>query len=116
MVGLGYFWTARTHTCSNEEYVHKSNIVKTILREKGFPTKIIIELENAENNQAKDSKVKRFIGTTVWDKVSKRHSFIKQIFNKFILNKETYYLHIFLGKKLEKYIFTIKKMRTKLNF
>ena len=107
MVGLGYFWTTRTHTCSNEEYVHQSNIVKTILREKGFRSKIIIELENAENNQAKDSKVKRLIGTMVWDKVSKRHNFIKQIFNKC---KETYYLQTYIpGKKTRKiYIYNKK--------
>ena len=117
MAGLGYFRTARTHTCSNEEYIHQSNIVKTILTEKGFPPGIIRELENLETNPSKDNKGKKFTGTTVYNEVSKRHSFIKQIFNKSKLNKETYYLPTDIpDQKLEQYIFTIKKMRTKLNF
>ena len=61
MAGLGDFWTARTHTCSNEKCIHSENIVKTILKEKGFPTKIIKELEYPETKTTKDTKVKRFI-------------------------------------------------------
>ena len=35
--------------------------MKTILKEKGFPTKIIKELEYPETKTTKDTKVKRFI-------------------------------------------------------
>ena len=40
MTGLGYFRTVKTHTCLNEEYINQSNIVKTILNEKGFPQEL----------------------------------------------------------------------------
>jgi len=116
MAGLGYFRTVKTHTCSNEEYINQSNKVKAILKEKGFPQELIKELENPDKKTT-DTKVKRFIGTTVFDKVSNRHIYIKQIFRKSILNKDTHYLPTDVpGKKLEQYIFTINKMRNKLNF
>ena len=116
MAGLGYFRTVKTHTCSNEEYINQSNIVKAILKEKGFPQELINKLEKPERKTT-DTKVKKFIGTTVFDKVSNRHIYVKQIFRKSILNKDTHYLPTDVpGKKLEQYIFTIKKMRNKLNF
>ena len=73
-------------------YIHQSNIVKTILKEKGFPPGLIKQLENSDKKTTKDTKVKRFIGTTVFDKVSNRHVYVKQIFSKSLLNKETHYL------------------------
>ena len=114
--GLGYFRTVKSHTCSQEEYINQINIVKTILKEKGFPQELINKLEKPERKTT-DTKVKKFIGTTVFDKVSNRHIYVKQIFRKSILNKDTHYLPTDVpGKKLEQYIFTIKKMRNKLNF
>ena len=32
-------------------YIHQSNIVKTILKEKGFPQKLIKELENPDKKK-----------------------------------------------------------------
>ena len=57
----------------------KIKIVRTILTEKGFPKSLITELEKHESNTEK-ADIKRFIGTTVFDNVSKRHKIIKEIF------------------------------------
>ena len=45
MVGLGYYITIKTHTCTEEEKLQQINIVRTILKEKGFPKYLISELE-----------------------------------------------------------------------
>ena len=45
MAGLGYFRTIRTHTCSVIEEIQQKNIVKMILKEKGFPKNLIKKLE-----------------------------------------------------------------------
>ena len=94
----------------------KIKIVRTILTEKGFPKSVITELEKHESNTEK-ADIKRFIGTTVFDNVSKRHKIIKSIIKKSELSQENYYLPANIpGKKLEQYIFSIRKMKEKLNF
>jgi len=92
MAGLGYFRTIKTHTCSVIEEVQQKKKVKMILREKGFPKKFIKDLENTKSDNNKDEKTKRFIGTTVFNNVSKRHMFVRNVFKKSLINKETYYL------------------------
>ena len=116
MAGLGYYKTIKTHTCTEEEKVQQLNIVRTILTEKGFPKSVITELEKHENINEKED-IKRFIGTTVFDNVSKRHKIIKSIIKKSELSQEKFYLPADIpGKKLEQYIFSIRKMKEKLNF
>ena len=117
MAGLGYFRTARTHTCSTEEYNQQSEIIKTILREKGFHKNIIHELEHPKTQKPSNDSTKRFIGTTEFDKVSNRHIYVKKILVKSLLDKNKFFLPADIpGRKLEQFIFTIKKMRQKLMF
>ena len=71
MAGLGYFKTIKTHTCSTEQEKQQKIIVRKILSEKGFPGKLIHELEHHKNPVEKD-KLKQFIGITTFDNVSKR--------------------------------------------
>ena len=56
-----------------------------------------------------------YTGVTVFDEISKRHLFVKNVFSKSILNKDKFHLPTDIpGKK--QYIFTVKKMRNQLNF
>ena len=114
---MGYFKTIKTHTCSvTKELKQQKIIVKTILNEKAFPDNLIHELEQHKNTIEKE-KPKKFIGTTIFDHISKRHNFVKQIFKKSIIDKNQFYLPTDTpGKKLEQHFFTIKKMKQKLNF
>ena len=60
---------------------------------------------------------KIFLGTTVHDKVSFRHKFVKTLFVKSGLEFDKYYMPVDVpGRKLEQFIFTVKKMRYKLGF
>ena len=114
MAGLGYF---KTHTCSREEEVQQKKIVKMILKEKGSPDKLIKDLENTKSVNTKMKKTKKFLGTTVFDNVSKRHKFVRNVFKQYIIDKEKFYLPEDVpGKKLKQYIFTINKMKDKLQF
>ena len=115
MAGLGYFRTNKTHTSSQEELAWQNEIVKNILREKGFPDQFIKELANTSKKEKRESK--RYTGVTVFDEISKRHIFVKKVFSKSIIDKDKFHLPADIpGKKLEQYIFTVKKMRNQLNF
>jgi len=60
---------------------------------------------------------RRFLSTTVYDEVTERHKFIFKIFKGCHINPEKYYKPMETpGKKLEQMVFTIRKMRKKLNF
>ena len=114
---IGYFKTIKTHTCSREEEIQQKKIVNLILRKKGFPKNLIKELENTQSIRPKNEKTKKFLGVTVFDNVSKRHNFIKNVLKKSVIDKEKYYLPTDVpGKKLEQFIFTVKKMKHKLQF
>ena len=116
MAGLGYFKAIKTHTCSAEEEKQQKIIVRAILSEKGFPEKLLNELEHHKNPIEKE-KPKQFIGITKFDNISKRDKFVKQICKKSILDKNKFYLPADTpGKKLEQYIFTIRKMKSKIKF
>ena len=53
----------------------------------------------------------------MFDNVSKRHVFVKNVFKNSKLDKDIYYLPAEIpGRKLEQFIFSIKKMRNQLEF
>ena len=116
MAGLCYFKTNRSHTTSKEELSRQNQIVFTILKEKGFPLKFIKKLAKKPKNKEIKEK-KKFTGVTIFDNVSMRHKFVKNVLNNSTLNKDQYYLPAEIpGTKLEQFIFTIKKMKEQLNF
>ena len=88
MAGLGYFKTIKTHTCSRGEEIQQKKIVNLILRKKGFPKNLIKELENTQSIRPKNEKTKKFLGVTVFDNVSKRHNFVKNVLKKSVIDKE----------------------------
>ena len=92
-------------------------IVKMILKEKGFPRNLIKKLENHQYENTKSENAKKFLGITVFDNVSKRHKFVRNVFKHSLIDKEKYYLPADVpGRKFEQYIFTLNKMKEKLQF
>ena len=101
MAGLCYFKTNRTHTTSEEELSRQNQIVTSIPKEKGFPLKFIKSLAKIPKNKEIKEK-RRFTGVTVFDSVSMRHKFVKNVINHSTINKELYYLPVEIpGTKLE---------------
>ena len=112
MAGLQYFKTNKTHTCNQYAQDRQDIITETILLTKGFPIKYIKGLKSyvSDINPQKSGK-KTFLGTTVHDKVSFRHKFVKTLFVKSGLEFDKYYMPVDVpGQKLEQFIFTVKKM------
>ena len=89
--------------------------MKTILQEKGFPENEIRKIRKVSKKQPEKQEKKKYIGTTVFDNVSKRHVFVKNVFKNSKLDKDIYSAEI-PGRKLEQFIFSIKKMRNQLEF
>ena len=117
MAGLHYFNTNKTHTSSIRELSNQNQIVKTILQEKGFPENEIRKIRKVSKKRPEKQEKKKYIGTTVFDNVSKRHVFVKNVFKNSKLDKDTYYLPAEIpGRKLEQFIFSIRKMRNQLEF
>ena len=116
MAGLCYFRTNRTQTSTNVELANKNSIVEMLLKEKGFPIKLI-ELCKIDSGTKKSKEKKKLMGVTTYDSVSKRPKYVKQVIGNSKLNKDLYYLPAEIpGKKLKQFIFTIKKLKSKLNF
>ena len=84
MAGLHYFNTNKTHTSSIRELSNQNQIVKTILQEKVFQNTKLEKLGKLVKNSQKNKKRK---GTTVFDNVSKRHVFVKNVFKNSKLDK-----------------------------
>ena len=116
MAGLCYFKTNKTHTTSEEELGRQNDIVTAILKQKGFPLNFIKKLAKTPKDKEIKEK-KRFTGVTVFDSISMRHKFVKNVIKNSTINKEVYYLPTEIpGTKLEQFIFTIKKMKSQLGF
>ena len=90
MAGLCYFKTNRTHTKS-EELSRQNQIDTSILKEKGFPSKFIKNLVKIPKDKEIKER-KKFTGVTVFDSVSMRHKFVKNVINHSTINKKLYYL------------------------
>ena len=118
MAGISYFRTARSHTNSTFELKNQLKIVHTILKLKGFPIPLINGMKTHRINKlSKTDSAKKFLGTTTFDKISLRHSFVTQVFTESAIDQDLFSRPMSVpGPKLEQYVFTIKKMRKILNF
>ena len=117
MAGLCYFRTNRTHTSTKKELFNQDRIVQNLLEEKGFSKTLIQEMKTKENPYNQETERENFTGLTVYDKVSNRHKFVKNVIKNSNLDTSKYYLPADIpGKKIEQFVFTIKKMRKQLNF
>ena len=117
MAGRSYFRTARSHTNSKIELKNQLKIVHAILKNKGFPNSMIKRMQSVKNTKLKPILAKTFLGKTVFDKVSLRHSFVTKVFLDSSLNRELLFLPMSVpGPKIEQFLFTIRKMRAILKF
>ena len=101
MAGLGYFRTNRSHMRSRLALDGQDWVTKAILLATGFPVYFIKRLRTFVSKSLQPKK--KFLGTTVHDKVSKRHLFVKNVI------VVPYSPVDVPGKKLEQYVFTVKK-------
>lgn len=115
MAGLSYFNTTRSHTVTRKERINQFKVIHSILECKGFNKNQIKEIQNMRKN--KNPEKRKFLSKTCFNEVTQRHKFIHKIFKVCHFNPEKYYRPMEIpGKKLEQMIFTIRKMRRKLNF
>ncbi len=118
--GSTYFRTIKTHVNDKLESKRQKDIVRQILESKGFKKDEIDAMEkNVFRKRQKDDKEKKrkFIGTLIYDRRTKRHKFINNIFIKAGLDLNDFRKGMCVpGVKLHSCIFSIRKMRRKLNF
>ena len=116
MAGLCYFRTNRTHTCNNLARDRQDQVTRTILIAKGYPRNYIKRLRSYEHRAGVVPK-KKFLGKTIHDGISKRRVFVKNIVKHSLVDLEKFYSPVDVpGKKLEQFVFTVKKMREILDF
>ena len=119
LAGYGYFRTVHTHCTDIRELKNQCKIVRHILSLKGFSKSQISKIENQRKKDKNmlNSKRKKFLTTIKFNECSNRHYFVKKFVKESSINLETYYVPMDIpDKKLEQYIFTVKKMRKTLNF
>ena len=118
MAGRSYFRTARSHTNSTFELKNQLEVVNAILKLKAFPNRLINRMKSHTiTNLSKTDSAKKFLGTTTFDKINLRHSFVTEVFTESAIDQNLFFHPMSVpGPKLEQYIFTIKKMRKILNF
>ena len=115
MAGFAYFQTARSHASTTKELINQYKVIHRILSLKGFNPKLRSRIQNYRPRPANTKK--RFLSKSSFNGVTSSHSHVRRLALDNKINLEKYYLPTELpGKKLEQSIFTIRKMRAKLNF
>ena len=105
MAGLTYFRAARTHTSSKLEQQNQFRIVSAILKLKGFSKSKLKKWANNISDVARTRKLKKFLGTTVLDKVSLRHHHVKKVIKHSCIDLNSFYVPMDVpGPKLDQYI------------
>ena len=86
---------------------------------KGFSKSQISKIENLRNKRKNtlNDKKKKILTTIKFNECSNRHYFLRKFVKESSINLDNYYIPMDIpDKKLEQYIFTVKKMRKTLNF
>jgi hypothetical protein len=117
--GRTYFDMVETHCSSKSEKSRQRDVVNTILTAKGFNQKQIKKMQRRRTQTAtsREYKQKLYTGKVTFDNVVSTHKFMRNVFQieKFDDNRFSLPMKV-PGKKLLQYIFTISKLREKLNF
>ena len=88
MAGRSYFHTTRSHTNSRFKLKNQLKVVHTILKLKGFPIWLIKQMSTSVlRTISKTDSAKKFLGTTTFDKIGLRHSFVTQVFTDSSINQ-----------------------------
>ena len=102
IAGRSYYRTVCSHTSSKVELKNQLRVIYSILKRKGFPNWMINQMSSIAGPKQKSLSVKKFQGTTVFDKVGLRHSFATRDFTDSSLEKQLIFLPMSVpGPKLE---------------
>ena len=113
--GRTYFDMTRTHCSDPREQERQVQVVKHILHLKGYRPRQIKHMRRRRQPKPPDDKL--YTGKIEFDNVTKIHKYLRAIFADSELDPEVYNLPMAVpGKKLLQYVFTLKKLRTQLNF
>ena len=105
----------RTHCSDPREQERQVQVVKHILHLKGYRPRQIKHMRRRRQPKPLDDKL--YTGKIEFDNVTKIHKYLRAIFADSELDPEVYNLPMAVpGKKLLQYVFTLKKLRTQLNF
>ncbi len=85
MAGSCYFWTG--HTSSKEELLNQN-----LLAKQSFPTTFIQDIKSKQKAENQGTEKKRFTGLAEYNKLSKRHIFLKNVVKNSVLGKNKHYL------------------------
>ena len=113
--GRTYARMAVTHCSTPNEFKRQQGIIRLILEKKGFSTALVTKMlsKKWKTKQTSQSEKKRFIGTVTYDALTNNHKRLRNVFK--LLSKDVYYLPMCVPDvKLKQFIFTLRKMKTKL--
>ena len=112
--GRTYIQMTRTHCSDKKEQLRQIKVVDTILKHKNYSSRQIKMLFKKRRKKIPFEKV--FTGTVEHDNVSNIHKHIRNLFKESDIDTEIYSLPMTVpGKKLLQYVFTLKKLKRKLN-
>ena len=99
MAGLCYFRTNCRHTNNWSAKIQQNEVTKTTLLARGFTKLYINQLESYESRTGNPEK-KKCLGTTIHDKVSLCHKFVKNLVKKSTIDLDRFYspVNLYLGK------------------
>jgi hypothetical protein len=112
--GRTYARMAVTHCSTQNEFKRQQGIIRLILEKKGFSTALVNKMLSKKwKKQTSKTEKKRFIGTVTFDALTNNHKRLRSVFQ--LLSKDVYYLPMCVPDvKLKQFIFTLRKMKTKL--
>ena len=113
--GRTYFDMTRTHCNDRIEQARQVRTVKLIMSLKNFSGPQICNM--SRKRHLKPLRDKLYTGKIEHDGPSQIHKFLRNVFRDSELDPEVYALPMTVpGKKILQYVFTLRKLRKKLNF
>ena len=113
--GRTYFDLTRSHCTDLQEQKRQVGVVKHILRLKKYSERQITNM--SRKRRMKPLREKLYAGKIEHDNVSRIHKYLREICSNSDLDLTTFALPMAVpGKKILQYVFTLRKLRQKLNF
>ena len=113
--GRTYFDMARSHCSDALEQERQVHVVQHILRHKNFSPNQFVNMNKMR--QFRPPRDKLYTGKVEHDSTSKIHRYLRDVFRDSDLDPEIYSLPMTVpGKKILQYVFTLRKLRQKLQF
>ena len=113
--GLTYFRTIDTHCTTHQEKESQRKVVFEILKHRGFPHKVIELMNKHKKKIKKSSDKKKFLGKLTYDHTTNRVKLAKRIIMNSGIDFNKHFKPVNVSwKKLHQHIFTLQKMKKKL--